>query len=1233
MAKRAGGHEMCILLNALLGETIDLLRARFDNLVDKKNIIAFRVPGPTTAMFHENRWRMRAAELIREHMLHELEPDLVHISSLFEGFSDDSVTSVKSAFPTPTAATFYDAIPYMRPDTYLQDENTRSWYFEKIVHLKRADLLLAISESTRREGIEKLGIAPGNIVNVSTAVDDRFRRLALPDDVRESLRRKYGLMRPFIMYTGVMEERKNIEGLLRAYSLLPSDVRRRHQLALICQPTEMGRASLAHLIKKNHLADDEVVITGFVPDDDLIALYNLCRLFVLPSFHEGFGLPALEAMACGTPTIGSNCSSIPEVIGRPDALFDPTHPGSIAERINQALTDNAYIETLRRHASVQAARFSWDETARRTLDALVALYASKPRTDVASTGNSNSHRHVSVGASQRPVDGEAYRALVREIVSIDVSINPAADDWPSTANSIGANLELIHARRYGASLPRVIKWRVEGPFDSSYSLALLNRETARALAQLGHQVALHSTEGPGDFEPNKQFLLRHHDVNGFYEARESLPPNRADVVSRNLYPPRVHDVSARINLLHHFAWEESALPQDWVSEFNTYLQGLTCLSDHVEKVLIDNGVTVPLKTSGCGVDHWERIHPNPNYKIAARRYRFLHVSSCFPRKGVDVLLAAYGRAFRNTDDVTLIIKAFPNPHNDVRSQLESVKARDGGYPDVQILEDDLTDADLKSLYQQCHALVAPSRAEGFGLPLAEAMLTGLPVITTAWGGQLAFCDDSTSWLVDYRFEYARTHFKLFNSVWANPDAEHLASTLRQVYEAPRSAIERRVEAGRQTLRKTFSWVHVTKRLVDHGRAISERLADVPHNAKVGWITTWNTRCGIAEYSAHLLEHFRRPVTMLAAHAEHQTGLDSEEVVRCWYSGAADELAALSRAIEQNGLDTLVIQFNYYFFDFKALSEFLNRHADAGRTVFIILHSTSDPLGVPSKRLSALISALGRCDRVLVHSVNDLNTLKDLGLVNNVCLFPHGIVDQSPSRLPSFKQRYRKVIASYGFFLPQKGLPQLIDALAKLISMGEDVELLMINAAYTEAQSGPLIQQAKRAIKKLRLENRIKLVTDFLPDEASLGWLTCADLVVFPYQATSESSSAAVRVGLASKKPVAVTPLPIFDDVRRAVFTLPGTSSEQLARGISEVLHTLERGGAVAADVMEQADRWRNSHRYPVLAHRLSSMLFAIGARKPKRNGSGRAADVSLLTAADAYRRHGSSDSDETRKSA
>src|SRR5690606_19851301 len=118
------------------------------------------------------------------------------------------------------------------------------------------------------------------------------------------------------------------------------------------------------------------------------------------------------------------------------------------------------------------------------------------------------------------------------------------------------------------------------------------------------------------------------------------------VASRNLYPPRVDDMQARLNLMHLYAWEESGYPLDWIDAFNVSLQGMSVVSKHVHKVMVDNGLNVPCVVSGNGVDHWNRIEAETGAAtLADAGFRFLHVSSCFPRKGVQAMLAAYGQAF------------------------------------------------------------------------------------------------------------------------------------------------------------------------------------------------------------------------------------------------------------------------------------------------------------------------------------------------------------------------------------------------------------------------------------------------------------------------------------------------------------------------------------------------------------------------------------------------------------
>jgi glycosyltransferase involved in cell wall biosynthesis len=162
------------------------------------------------------------------------------------------------------------------------------------------------------------------------------------------------------------------------------------------------------VLAKQYGIDGRLVLTGHVPDDDLVALFAGCELFVFPSIHEGFGLPALEAMACGAPTIGSRLTSVPEVIGRSDALFDPLDTREIMELMRSALVDKGFRESLRAHAVVQAGKFSWQVTAQR---ALAALERFQHRALPAITGD--------------PDRKASYRGLLESIARIP---GPSPDD-------------------------------------------------------------------------------------------------------------------------------------------------------------------------------------------------------------------------------------------------------------------------------------------------------------------------------------------------------------------------------------------------------------------------------------------------------------------------------------------------------------------------------------------------------------------------------------------------------------------------------------------------------------------------------------------------------------------------------------------------------------------------------------------------------------------------------------
>lgn len=380
IAQNAGKHEIWLVLNSAFPDAAEKIRDEFSGLVPAERIRAFDVPFPLAEYNPVNGRCTRAAEMIRECFIESLKPDIVLITSLFEGFCDDAVTSV-GAFTgnVRTAVVLYDLIPLINPGTYLDIAVKRQHYERKMKWLKNADLLLAISEYSKMEAIDALGINPDRVINISAAVDGHF----LP---KQSLYRSsadilngHNISRPFILYVpGGSDGRKNFDRLIVAFSMLPEALIQTHQLVIASRLEDLTCNRLLKIARASGLSDDSLILTGYVSDKDLSILYAQAKLCVFPSTHEGFGLPVLEAMACGVPVIGSATTSIPEVIGLQEALFDPLDPASIAEKMQEVLENPPFLNMLREHGIEQSKKFSWNGSAVRALNVMEEFFSDNP---------------------------------------------------------------------------------------------------------------------------------------------------------------------------------------------------------------------------------------------------------------------------------------------------------------------------------------------------------------------------------------------------------------------------------------------------------------------------------------------------------------------------------------------------------------------------------------------------------------------------------------------------------------------------------------------------------------------------------------------------------------------------------------------------------------------------------------------------------------------------------------
>jgi glycosyltransferase involved in cell wall biosynthesis len=234
--------------------------------------------------------------------------------------------------------------------------------------ISQAERVLTCSEHTRREMVAFYGTDPGKIVVTPYAADPIYRPMPA-EQARLAVRERFGLRLPYILSVGVLQPRKNLPRLVQAYARIAKEVPQ--HLVLV------GKEGWAFEALRRRVAQSGVSsrihFTGYVADADLPPLYAAADLFVYPSLYEGFGLPPLEAMACGTPVVTSNTSSLPEVVGDAAMTVDPLDIERLGMAMAEVLLSAERRDQLIEAGFQQATRFSWERTARETIAAYEAV--------------------------------------------------------------------------------------------------------------------------------------------------------------------------------------------------------------------------------------------------------------------------------------------------------------------------------------------------------------------------------------------------------------------------------------------------------------------------------------------------------------------------------------------------------------------------------------------------------------------------------------------------------------------------------------------------------------------------------------------------------------------------------------------------------------------------------------------------------------------------------------------
>ena len=744
LIRNRADHEIVVLLSDLFPESIKDAKASLGQEAAHCTIKVWSGIGPTAFLDEKNSWRRGVSELLREAYIESLQPDVLIISSVVEGGADNAIVSISKFSKIFTAAILYDLIPLIYKNEYLPQPNALAWYEDRIQELKKADFWFAISDSSRAEGMHYLELNGERVQNISAAIGEEFSAQALTPENKAALEAKFQITKPFLMYSGAFDPRKNVERLLEAFNSLPAEIKTSHQLVLAGGIRDWQQQALVKKIQTLGLPASDVIITGRVTDEELSALYSLCKAYVLPTYHEGFGLTALEAMACGAPAIGSNASSVPEVIGLDKALFDPFSVEDIAEKIKLILSDEAYRQELIAHSQVQIKKFSWDQTAIRAIEALDQLQnlgvIQSGKTDWAPT----MQRSELIKRIAEITDPATIAVdELKSVAAIMAQLQPRDDPRPR----LYVDISELHERDSKSGIQRVVRsvihhlmqWeqrshRVELVYAREFDVyRLATAFTAKlcdAKADTTNIIDEPISPKAGDvflaLDYQDRIVIDHEN---FYEYLSDLGVGVYFVVY-DLLP---------ISLKSTFSSEVVENYSNWL-RIVTQHDGAMCISQSVAQELqgwvtehhpdqaksfkidwfhLGADIESSMPTRGIPLNGQEAL------SLISSGTTFLTVGTMEPRKCHEQILDAFDQLWQEGVAVNLVVVG---RHGWLTEKLATRMTTHASYGSSLFWYEVASDEFLEKIYESSSCLIAASVAEGFGLPLIEAAKYGLPII-------------------------------------------------------------------------------------------------------------------------------------------------------------------------------------------------------------------------------------------------------------------------------------------------------------------------------------------------------------------------------------------------------------------------------------------------------------------------------------------------------------------------
>jgi glycosyltransferase involved in cell wall biosynthesis len=699
--------------------------------------------------------------------------------------------------------------------------------------------------------------------------------------------------------------------------------------------------------------------------------------------------------------------------------------------------------------------------------------------------------------------------------------------------------------------------QIVGCCATEYSLARVNRNLAIALAenQDKYEISLWGSPEMLDKVPGEA------EYKKYPQLRSLFKPNKChtDIAIYNNFPKSIsgsfgtENVDADLRFAY-LAWEETIFPERWVKEINQNLHGVFATSEHTAQIFRKSGISIPIINVSEGIDQSFAAKTGVYKFKSDKKFKFFHISSGHYRKGVDVLLKAYVSEFSSSDDVGLVLKVFTNANSEVEKALTAVHElrSQEDLPEIVVINNpDLTDAEIVSLYKQCDAVVLPTRAEGFGMPMAEAFILEKPLITTGYSGHMDFCNAENSFLIDYKLVESQSHLGTPGSMLAEPIQSDLQSKMRSLYEN-QAADEVRIKVQKAKLRaESITWENTIAKMLASIKNLKplQKLK----TKKLAVVSTINSKCGVAIYSKELYFPIQSAFQdfMIFANSDDadRVCVDQDFVSRTWQYGEKDMSETL-KAISDFQADYLHIQYNFSDYKINTLADLITGANQQGIKVLVTLHA------VDSSFIS-ILSQLSLCKNVFVHSDSDKLLLNKLGLIN-VIKVRYGV--NSWNDIPKevlrreLKIEQAPIIASHGLIHDKKGLCELVEAVALLKKSFPQILYLAVDALNTNnLSSSATYNNMLDLIKANDLEDNVVIISDFIKDIEVIRLLQTADLIVLPYADLNEGSSGAVRASFAAHRPVIITNSYIFSNLQDVGFRIVDNQPAKIATAIEKLL--------------------------------------------------------------------------------